>query len=414
MKYRGRKFLFLQGLATPFLDMLGRHLRSKGAETLRVNFCPGDRLYWRGPAVSFRGTREQLPSFYKELFAEGQFTDLILFGDTRAVHVSALSVAASRGCRVHVFEEGYLRPFWITLERNGVNAGSSLPRDPAWYRQARRMLGSPAGITEERTNPSVRAAQDMAFHLANVAAPLLYPRYRTHRPRHPAAEYAGWAIRLPRIRWRQRAEEQALRDILAGPRQVFFFPLQLTGDSQITKHSPFSGIGEAMERVIRSFALNAPPDAHLVMKNHPLDTGLDRHGDSARRMARRFGAQDRVHFFETGHLPTIADRAQGTVVINSTVGLTALAHGCPVKTLANPIYNLPGLTFQGHLDEFWRQATPPDRELYRAYRDVLLATTQVNGNFFTRTGIKLAVRGCDHMLAEESPLEALKRCVAGR
>ena len=168
-----------------------------------------------------------------------------------------------------------------------------------------------------------------------------------------------------------------------------------------------------MERVIQSFALHAPPDAHLIMKNHPLDTGLDRHGDSARRMARRFDVEQRVQFFETGHLPTIADRAQGTVVINSTVGLAALAHGCAVKTLANPIYSLPGLTFQGSLDEFWRQATPPDRDLYRAFRDVLLATTQVNGNFFTRAGIRLAVEGCDRMLGEESLLEALKRRVAG-
>ena len=192
-----RGFLFLQGLATPFFNALGCHLRERGARTLRINFCPGDRFYWHGPAVNFRGTREALPAFYEELFADGQFTDLILFGDTRAVHVPALDVAASRGCRVHVFEEGYLRPFWITLERNGVNARSSLPRDPAWYGQARRMLGKPAEVTEERTRPFVRAAQDMAFHLANVAAPLLYPRYSTHRPRaarHPDRPGAGFFL----------------------------------------------------------------------------------------------------------------------------------------------------------------------------------------------------------------------------
>ncbi len=27
------------------------------------------------------------------------------------------------------FEEGYLRPYCITLEKDGVNANSSLPRD---------------------------------------------------------------------------------------------------------------------------------------------------------------------------------------------------------------------------------------------------------------------------------------------
>lgn len=413
MSYRKRKFLFLQGLATPFLGALGRHLRDQGASTLRINFCPGDELYWRGPAVKFPGRREELPAFYQDIFERGQFTDVVLFGDMRAVHRPALRIARAGNVRIHVFEEGYLRPYWVTLERDGVNAHSRLPRDPAWYVEAHRALAHRAEVVEERTRPVVRAVQDMAFHLANTASPLLYPRYRTHRPRHPAREYAGWCWRLPQLPLRRRAEEQELREILAGPAPVFFFPLQLTGDSQITKHSPFSGIAEAMEAVIKSFALHAPSDARLIIKNHPLDTGLDRHAKTVYRLARQFDVKQRVHFFETGHLPTIADRAQGTVVVNSTVGLAALGHRCPVKTLAAPIYCMAGLTFQGELDSFWNAAERPDEKLYRAFREVLLATTQVNGNFFTKRGIALAVQGSHRMLTEESPLEALKRRVAG-
>jgi len=411
MKYRGRKFLFLQGLATPYFDALGGHLRDQGAETLRVNFCPGDELYWRGPSVKFRGGREELGSFFDSLFEKHDFTDVALFGDTRAVHQPALKVAKARGARIHVFEEGYLRPYWVTIERGGVNARSPLPRDPDWYREARRALDTAPEIIEERTHPAVRAIQDMAFHLANTAAPLLYPRYRTHRPRHPAQEYAGWCIRLPQLPIRRRSEEQELKNILTGPAPVFFFPLQLTGDSQITKHSSFNGIAEAMEAVIKSFARCAPSDARLIIKNHPLDTGLDRHGKTVGRLTRQFDVSTRVSFFETGHLPTIADRANGTIVVNSTVGLAALGHHCPVKTLAAPIYCMPGLTFQGSLDDFWREPTRPDEKLYRAFREVLLATTQVNGNFFTRAGIELAVQGSERMLSEESPLDALKRQV---
>lgn len=414
MNYRGRKFLFLQGLATPYFHVLGRHLREHGAETVRVNFCPGDELYWSGPSIKFRGERDELHPFFLSLFDQHRFTDVALFGDTRAVHQPALKVAEARRVRVHVFEEGYLRPYWVTIERGGVNAHSPLPRDPEWFREARRALDITPEVVEERTNPTVRALQDMAFHLANLSAPIFYPRYRTHRPRHPGLEYAGWTVRLPQIPLRRRSEEQELKTILTGPAPVFFFPLQLTGDSQITKHSPFQGIGEAMEAVIMSFATHAASDARLIIKNHPLDTGLDQHDRSARRLAKRFGVEQRVRYFETGHLPTIADRAQGTVVVNSTVGLAALGHDCAVKTLASPIYDLRGLTFQGSLDEFWRNPTPPDRNLYRAFRDVLLATTQVNGNFFTRAGIQLAVGGCDRMLAAESPLETLKSRVSGQ
>jgi capsular polysaccharide export protein len=413
MIYHGRKFLFLQGLATPFFNALGGYLRTHGAETIRVNFCPGDEVYWRGPAIKFRGTREELPSFYDALFDQHKFTDLALFGDTRAVHLPAIKLARQRNVRVHVFEEGYLRPFWVTVERGGVNAHSPLPRDPAWYLEARRALPPFPEVVEERNNPTTRALQDMLFHLTNTAALMFYPRYRTHRPRHPAREYAGWVWRLPRLPLRRRSEEKALQQILAGPAPVFFFPLQLTGDSQITKHSPFTSVGEAIEAVITSFAASAPEDACLVVKNHPLDTGLDRHGKAIGRLAHHLGVERRVHFFETGHLPTIADHASGTIVVNSTVGLAALGHKCPVKTLAEPIYAMPGLTFQGSLDDFWQEAEPPDDKLYRAFREVLLATTQVNGNFFTKRGINLAVQNCDRMLAEESPLEELTRRVGG-
>ena len=36
-------------------------------------------------------------------------------------------LARRRSLRLHLFEEGYLRPDWITLEREGVNANSRLP-----------------------------------------------------------------------------------------------------------------------------------------------------------------------------------------------------------------------------------------------------------------------------------------------
>jgi capsular polysaccharide export protein len=411
MNYLGRKFLFLQGLATPFFNALGRHLRENGAQTLRVNFCPGDEFYWRGPAVKFRGKREELPSFYDSLFEARGFTDLVLFGDTRAVHLPAIKVAKERQVRVHVFEEGYLRPYWLTVERGGVNAASPLPRDPAWYVEADRFLDSVPNRVEARTIPSVRAVEDMAFHLANLAAPFFYPHYKTHRPRHPVREYAGWALRLPGLPLRQGAEERVLGEILEGADPFFFFPLQLTGDSQITKHSPFGSIGEVIKTVVESFARHAPNNARLVIKNHPLDTGIDRHDKTVRRLAAENQVAERVFYFETGHLPAIAEKAAGTVLVNSTVGLAALGHGCPVKTLSDPIYNLPGLTFQGPLDDFWSNASVPDRNLYRCFREVLLFATQVNGNFFTAGGIQLAVQGSDRMLAEDSPLDLLKRRV---
>ena len=44
----------------------------------------------------------------------------------RVGQLAARAAAAERGLVLHVFEEGYLRPFWITYERGGSNGFSAL------------------------------------------------------------------------------------------------------------------------------------------------------------------------------------------------------------------------------------------------------------------------------------------------
>ena len=58
---------------------------------------------------------------------EEQVTDLHVFGDWRPLHREAVLLASVRGIRVWAYEEGYLRPDYITMEQGGVNGLSSLP-----------------------------------------------------------------------------------------------------------------------------------------------------------------------------------------------------------------------------------------------------------------------------------------------
>jgi len=98
-------------------------------------------VFWRLPgAVDFCGREPEWPQFLDRLIVERAVSDvMILFGDCRPLHRAAIRVAQSRGLRVYVVEEGYFRPDWITLEEGGVNGYSSLPRDPAWFREQARL-----------------------------------------------------------------------------------------------------------------------------------------------------------------------------------------------------------------------------------------------------------------------------------
>jgi capsular polysaccharide export protein len=76
------------------------------------------------------------------------------------------------------------------------------------------------------------------------------------------------------------------------------------------------------------------------------------------------------------------------VVINSTVGLSAIDHGKPVKTLGYAIYDMPGLTHQGELDDFWQNPQTPNRSIYESFHRELIERTQINGNFYRRLPVQ--------------------------
>jgi len=411
MNMSGRRFLFLQGLATPFFRELAKDLRGSGASVHRVNFRMGDKFWWRGPAMDYRGALEKLPGFYQSLFAKHGFTDVLLFGDMRPVHLPVHAVAARHGARVHVFEEGYIRPNWITVEREGVNLNSPLPRDPDWYREAAKQLPPESKACEVHVPIVRRAAQDLAYRISSSLDPLFFPRYRTHRPRRAIAEYGGWAVRYGKYPYYKRRDKRAWEEISPSDAPLFLLPLQLNGDSQILHHSPFGSVADVIRHVISSFAVHAPQEARLLIKNHPLDPGLDAHRKVVDQAARSSRVTERIAFIETTNLADIFPSLDGVVLVNSTTGLSAIWRGIPVYALAEPIYKMRGLTAEGTLEKFWRERTKPDLRLYDAFRRVLLHVNHVNGDYFTPSGIRLAVAGCRRMFADPSPLEQLLKAV---
>jgi capsular polysaccharide export protein len=403
-----RNFLFLQGVISPFFVRLADALAAAGHGIRRVNFCVGDLRYWRGhPADRYRGAAAGFADFLQPLLARHQVSDLVLFGDERPLHRPAIALARAAGLRVHVFEEGYLRPDWITLEEDGVNANSRLPRDPAWYRWAEHRLGAPPAARPVGASLRTRAVQDLAYHLANLANPLLFPGYRTHRPHNAALEYAGWAHRFARLPYWRRREHGRIAALLDQARPFYLLPLQLNADAQILRHSDFADMPELLDRTLDSFARHAPRDTLLIVKNHPLDTGLVNYRRRLRQLERRHGLQGRLAYLETGDLPALLRHARGVVTVNSTVGIAALQQGCPTVALGQALYALPGLTHQDGLDPFWQALPKPDPGLFRAFRNTLLHTALVNGGFYTRAGIELAVRNSLPRLTGSAPLRAL-------
>jgi len=404
-----RSFLFLQGVCSPFFAALADRLAADGHRVRKLNFNGGDAAYWwPRPAQAFRGGVDGLAGFLDRQYQTLGITDQILFGDRRPLHRPAVERAERHGVRTHVFEEGYFRPHWVTLEREGVNGHSLLPRDPDWFFSVGAGLPDAAAAAAFRSPFWLRAAHDVAYHAAGLANPLAFPRYRTHAPVAAPVEYAGYVRRYARLRLRQPQDEARVAELARQAAAFFLLPLQLNSDAQIRDHSRFDGMAGVVEFVMESFARHAPPDARLVVKNHPLDMGLVDYPQLVGALSARFGLAGRIDYLETGSIETLLRHALGMVTVNSTTGTLALGLGCPTIALSDPIYNLPGLCFQGGLDDFWTARPPPDAELFRRFRNTVVHTTQVNGGFYCRPGIALAVANCLRMLEPaRSPLEEL-------
>lgn len=370
---------------------------------MRVNFCGGDWAYAGSePQLNFHGRMEDLAGWYKSAIEKHEVTDILMFGDCRAVHQPIHAVSRDKGKRVYVFEEGYVRPNWITLEETGVNGRSHLPRDASWYLEGRALVPACPSAMETGYNLYERAFHDIRYRAANSLYSWRFRHYRSHRPKNGLLEYWGLAIRALLQRDHIRDAGSTMRDLVAKSGQYYIFPLQLNSDAQIVVHSPFGDVCQSIDRVVRSFAMHAPDQTWLVVKNHPLDTGLINYRRYTERLASDLGIGHRLRFIEAGHLPTLLENAKGALVVNSTVGLSALHHGCPLIALGTAIYDMDGLTWQGDIDDFWTQVESPDMTLYSAFLDYVVHHTQINGDFYTRTGIAMAIAGAVQRLEAAS------------
>lgn len=386
-----RHFLLICGPFGPFTRTLGKSLRAAGARCSRVILNGGDLYDWGlAHARPYKGALSGFGAWLTDLVRRDRITDLILYGDAHPYCAEAARVAAIAHLRVHVLEQGYFRPFWITLERGGVNGNTRLPRDASAYRQGAACLPAPADEwLPPLTPPSAwnLALYHLALWLTAPAFPLFRLPYQYSLPRQAFGHVRRYLDqRLFRARHRR-----GLARALEGTGPLFFGILQRPGDSQLRHHSPFPSTADFIDRVVKSFARHAPPTGRLLFKSHPLDHGIEPHGQHVAAAAAAHGVGGRVFFTDIGDLHTLLPKGVGAVTVNSTAGLSAVGRGLPTLVLGKAIYDLPGLTHQGGLDTFWTAPQPPEPELHDAFRRVVIRRTQISGAYAIRKGIARAV-----------------------
>lgn len=407
-----KTYLFLQGPHGPFFRQLGRMLRKAGADVWRVGFNAGDAAFWgRAPGyIPFQDDLSDWSATLAEIIRDRQITDIVLYGDTRPVHAEAVRQAEASGLRVHVFEEGYMRPYWVTYERGGSNGHSRL-MDFSVPQMQERLAQSDVDLPTPPSNWG-----DMRQHIFYGALyhwfvmfwNRRYPSFRTHRALPVHREALLYTKRLLLMPFLALQRHWATRRIKAGGYPYHLALLQLEHDASFQAHSPFEDMQAFIALVIDGFAQGAPSHHHLVFKAHPLDNGQSPERKMIRRMAKAHGIDARVHYLRGGKLAHVLDEARSAVTVNSTAGQQVLWRGIPLKAFGTAVYSKPEFVSDQPLPAFFKDPHRPDAQAYREYRQFLLDTSQVPGGFYSASGRKQLLRQLvDMMLRDADPYDAL-------
>ena len=396
-----RHFLFLRGPFGRFFAHIADQLATGGFKVSKVVFDGGDLSDWGHfrPHVSYREPEADWPAWIDRFLTENKITDLIVFNDCIEVHMAAITAAQRRGLKVHVFEEGYFRPRWITLESEGVNANSPCPRDPDFYRRHGDPLTAPGVGDKDVGKPtSWLIFRAIGHYVHKVFLAPAFPKRRNPFALPVFDQIVGSILRYAKNQACKHTVARRAARLTNSPRPYFLALMQRAGDSQLWRHSSYTNETFAAE-VIASFAQHADEDARLVFKLHPLDPGLVDYEKIVRECAAEHAISDRVVFLDGGNLNVLARRARGAVTINSTAGLATIGFGCPTKVLGRAVYDIEGLTDRTPLSRFWNAPQAPDHDLFLRFRNVMMERTQINGSFYPPKGLRMAAAAAAERLA---------------
>jgi capsular polysaccharide export protein len=368
-----------------FFSRLSRHLEERGVPVIKVSFPLHEFGFSPHQRVAFSEAMEEFQPFLKALILEKGIRHLFMYGDFIDPHRLAIQLVQQMNAEgvlpfdieAWVFELGYVRPNYVSLELERVNARSNLNKPVSFYHD----LPPVESIPQARRDAGVRWRKiwkmpTFILHAFTPYSIIQGPHKLQPKPSYLLSQVWG----LIRKHMYEVTERPQRRLLLDGPPFVLV-PLQVSSDSQVSLGSHYAGMEHFIQDLIASFARHAPPGDLLAFKHHPRDRGYNHYGAVIQDLARRHGVEGRVLYFHDGPLGPILKRAKAVVTINSTVGLQALYHSVPTKVMGRTFYNLPGLTDQQSLAAFWAAPAPSDRELFRRFYVHLIESTQINGNF---------------------------------
>jgi capsular polysaccharide export protein len=406
--------LLLQGPVGGFFAYLAKDLKARGHSVAKFNFNAGDLVFSRQfRSINYTHGQNAWRKWLREYCENWRPDAILLFGDQRPIHRIAMQIAREKEIAVYCFEEGYIRPNYVTFERGGNNANSPLLRGNAAFIRAPEPP-PPQQLTPQFGSMARRA---MLYYIAKAGGTWLFPGYLHHRRRTLMSEAYLWTLSYIRLLWNQHRDNELIERLTAADKQPFFLvALQVHDDLQLLRHGKGWRNRSLIKAAIASFAQKAAKDDILIFKVHPMDRGHRRYRLHVSKEAKRHGVADRVKVLQSGPLAGIVRQAKGLITINSSSGIVALEAGVPVLALGKAIYGMKELVCgdagRADLDAFWASPRPARRELAKGVVRILKRDHMIPGSFYLPQTWRGMAGTIDGALRADAAREAENRSIA--
>ena len=375
--------LFLIGPIGTFFARLSNYLEKNNVRTYKISFPLYEYGFPKSILIKFHQDIYLFKNFLKKILIDKEIKHIFMYGNVLIPHREALSLVEELKkedihVNTHIFELGYLRPNFVTLENKGINYSSSFIKSKEFYlkQDSYKVLPIPKKHARFRIRKIWKTLSFINHSFKN------YKIVNKEHKLQPKPIYIWFQIKGFFLKYFFKFSEYKLKKKCLGEKNFFIVILQVSTDSQLTEGSVIKDNKKFIYNVIKDFA-KANVDSNLVFKHHPRDRGYTNYFNLIKNFSKEFAVYEKVFYIHDFYLSKLFQNpyCKGTVLINSTVGYQSLYHSVPLKSLGIAPYNIEGLADQRDLTSFFKNPSTVDRLLFNKFYKYILENSQINGNF---------------------------------
>lgn len=379
-----KNVLLLQGPMGIFFNSLRKELIENNCNVYQIAFNYGDRFFCNDKKnlIDFNLDVSEFSCFFTKIILEKKIDVIFLFGDSRKYHKIARNIinkSFKDKIKLYVFEEGYIRPNYITLEENGVNANSSKLENycPVKFKNKTHKFD-----LNNNQIPNIfyygMFYSIIYFLLLNI----FHYKFKFYKHHKDISLYTNlkYGIKSFIRKYYYKFSEKKYDFIYT--KSFYLVPLQVYNDFQISEHSKYNHIGEFIEEILNNYKLSGSDD-FIVFKHHPMDRGFKNYSSEINHLVNKLSlSKEKIIYIHDFNLPMLLKKAKGVIVINSTVGLSALYHERPLLVMGESNYKYHKIVNNVNMIDFLKKPIKPNKKEIAKFYNYLLNSTQIYGNFY--------------------------------